>query len=236
MRFLAGIPVFNEKSYVERVISQVRRYASDVAVVDDGSSDGSEEVLGRLAEDGRITHLIRHPVNQGYGQALISLLRLARNEGYDCLVTLDCDEQHQPSSIPAFVRSLGGWDIVSGTRYPDDPYDQMDAPPADRLAINTEITAKINELTGYGLTDSFCGFKAYGRCALETLAPKEPGYGMPLELWIQAWRMGLRVHEIPVLRIYKDQSRTFGDGLDDSAARLAYYYRIIESALKEAQA
>ncbi|MDP6503269.1 MAG: glycosyltransferase family 2 protein [Planctomycetota bacterium] len=235
MRILVGIPVYNEVQYVQRVLSEVARFTEEIAVVDDGSTDGSLAILHRLRSENLIGHLIEHPENSGYGQALIHLIELARNENYDGLVTLDCDEQHQPSQIPEFIDALEACDcdIISGTRYPPEPAEGQDPPPEDRLKINRTITAEINELTGYSLTDSFCGFKAYGRRALESLHVKEPGYGMPLELWIKAAAAGLKVEEIAVHRIYKDHTRSFGSELDIPDERLAYYKQVIEDALRE---
>ncbi|MDA0839508.1 MAG: glycosyltransferase family 2 protein [Planctomycetota bacterium] len=237
MRILTGIPVYNEVRYVRRVLNEVSRFTEEIAVVDDGSNDGSREILQTLNSEALITHLIGHPENLGYGRALIDLIELARTEEYEGLVTLDCDEQHQPSQIPEFIKSLEACDcdIISGTRYPAKPIDGQDPPPEDRLKINRAITTEINELTGYKLTDSFCGFKAYGRRALESLDLKEPGYGMPLELWIKAAKAGLKVEEIPVHRIYKDRTRSFGGGLDIPDERLSYYKRVIEAAQKEAR-
>jgi dolichol-phosphate mannosyltransferase len=235
VRILVGIPVFNEVQYVERVLREVARFTKEIAVVDDGSNDGSLAILQKLKTEGLIGHLIEHPENLGYGQALIQLIELARNDNYQGLVTLDCDEQHQPSQIPEFIKSLEARDceIISGTRYPPEPIEGQDPPPEDRLKINRAITTEINEITGYRLTDSFCGFKAYGRSALESLHVTEPGYGMPLELWIKAAAAGLNVEEIPVHRIYKDHTRSFGSELDIPDERLAYYKQVIENALRE---
>ncbi|MBI2191701.1 MAG: glycosyltransferase family 2 protein [Planctomycetes bacterium] len=231
--FLVGIPVFNEVAHVEAVLFDVLFCSRNLAVVDDGSTDGTSEILDQLAQTGCIRHLLRHEVNQGYGRSLADLLALARREGYDCLVTLDADEQHYPGEIPGFVlKSLEGWDIVSGTRYALEAGDGGDPAPPDRLRINRQITARVNALTGYGLTDAFCGFKAYGRRALEVLRPQEPGYGMPLELWIQAARAGLRVQELPVRRIYQDTRRSFGGRLDDPVRRLEYYESVLSRALQ----
>ena len=110
-------------------------------------------------------------------------------------------------------------------RFPGDS-----APPAARRRINSEITADINERLGLGITDAFCGFKAYSRRALERLKPMEPGYAMPLEAWVQAAAAGLSIVELPVPLVYLDLARSFGGALDDAATRLAYYRRILDRA------
>lgn len=233
MKVLVGIPVYNESKYVRSVLDEVQKFTAEVAVVDDGSSDGSGELLQELHGQGILQHFLQHETNRGYGQSLIDLMAFARDSDYDSLITMDCDEQHQPSCIPDFVAAAEGWDIVSGTRYPKQGEVEGDAPPEDRLRINREITARINQITDYNLTDGFCGFKLYNRNALEKLDIKEPGYAMPMEFWIKAFHIGLTVREIPVRRIYKDNTRQFGGKLNDSEDRLAYYNEVIDRTLRE---
>jgi dolichol-phosphate mannosyltransferase len=84
---------------------------------------------------------------------------------------------------------------------------------------------------GLSLTDAFCGFKAYRVPALAKLTITEPGYGMPLELWVQAAHLGLRIVELPVPLIYLEEERSFGGSLDDGRKRLEYYHRVLDRAL-----
>ena len=226
-RLLTALPVYNEAAHVLPVLDEVLRFAPDVLVVDDGSTDGTDELL-RGRGDIRV---VRHAENRGYGAALATAFQAARDGGWDGLVTIDCDGQHQPRLIPDFAATLatGGADIVSGSRYlasfPGDT-----APPAARRRINAEITAEINARLGLAITDAFCGFKAYSRRALERLRPTETGYAMPLEVWVQAVAAGLKVVELPVPLVYLDLARSFGGALDDAATRLAYYRRVLDRA------
>jgi len=228
MRYLVALPVFNEASSVQAVLQKVRRYAPDILVIDDGSTDATPRLLAR--EPG--IQRIRHVDNRGYGQSLLDAFRYAAAAGYDWLITIDCDEQHEPEQIPCFVGAAGGdhADIISGSRYLCGMTGGY-PPPPDRLAINREITDLLNDMLGLEITDAFCGFKAYRVSALRRLHLTEPGYGMPLQLWVQAARCGLRIKEIPVCLIYKDPNRHFGGGLDDPAARLLYYYDVLVHAL-----
>ena len=231
-RALVVIPLFNEEATVAEVLTEVRRAVpeADILVVDDGSTDGSSGVLeAEAARDTRLA-VIRHRENRGYGQALIDGFAHARTRGYEAVVTIDCDAQHEPRQIPQFLAALADADIVSGSRYLD-PAGGGDPAPPDRLAINREITAQLRELTGYTLTDAWCGFKAYRASALARLRLTEPGYGMPLQVWIQAARLGLRVKEIPTPRIYKNPQRRFWGGLDDAAERRRYYQEVLEREL-----
>ena len=105
--------------------------------------------------------------------------------------------------------------------------------PADRRYINETITRELNDRLGLHLTDAFCGFKAYRRDALAQLRVTETGWGMPLQVWVQAARLGFRVKEIGVPRLYLDPNRAFGGVLNDATERLAYYRRVIGEALAE---
>jgi len=165
---------------------------------------------------------------------LIDGINFARNNNYKYLLTLDCDEQHEPELIPQFFKEIKKerFDIVSGSRYLL-TQKQTDPPPEDRYLINQQITQLINQITSYNLTDSFCGFKVYRVESLKKLELTEKGYGLPLQLWVQAYKNNLTVKELPVSMIYKDKNRTFGNYLDDPEKRLAYYQKIIDSEVKK---
>ena len=223
-RFLTALPVFNEVKSVSPVLDEVAQYSDDILVVDDGSTDGTLEVL-RNRKD---ILLVEHETNKGYGGALITAFQYAIHNGYDVLVTIDCDGQHEPQRIRQFVAQSAesGIDIVSGSRYLKS-FNDNTIPPADRRQINVDITKMLNEKLGYSLTDAFCGFKAYRVEALKKIQLNENGYAMPLELWVQAWCQGLTVTELPVPLIYLDEDRSFGDNLDDPQIRRDYYNSVL---------
>jgi glycosyltransferase involved in cell wall biosynthesis len=216
-RTLVAIPVHDEAEHVDRVLEAVRPFGIDILVVDDGSTDDTPRLVARQP-----VHCIRHPVNQGYGQSLRDAFAFAAAHRYDWVITMDCDEQHEPRFIPAFLRAIerNDADIVSGSRY---LRTEGDDAPADRRRINRTITAELNEALGWSLTDSFCGFKAHRTAAMSRLRLDVTGYDFPLQFWVQAAALGLRVREIPVSRVYVDLNRTFGNGLDDPSHRLATY-------------
>ncbi len=228
---LTALPVYNEESHVAEVLAEVRRYADNVLVVNDGSSDGTAEVLqsipGILVET--------HEQNQGYGAALRTAFCYAIRHGYDVVITIDCDGQHEPSLIPELAASVypedsEPYDIVSGSRYLKQ-FDGDSLPPEERRRINMEITRFLNERLDLNLTDSFCGFKAYRTLAIENLNITELGYAMPLQLWVQAVDLDFRITEFPVPLVYLDEERSFGGSLDDSNRRLRYYRQVLDREL-----
>lgn len=228
-RFLTALPVYNEAKYVNSVLDEVLRYSSDVLVVDDGSSDGTAELLAQR-DDVRVE---THQKNQGYGAALHTAFQYAARHGYETIVTIDCDGQHEPQRIPRFVAACQGVDIVSGSRYLKQ-YEGDSQPPAQRRWINQRVTAELNHRLGFNLTDAFCGFKAYRVEALKKLSLDETGYAMPLELWVQAARANLKVIELPVPLIYLDEDRSFGGVLDDATTRLEYYHLVLDRSVAAA--
>jgi len=228
MRLLIAIPVFNERKYVQQVLSKVLKIHGEVVLIDDGSTDGTAELLAARQD----IHLIRHDRNMGYGQSLIDGFNYADQCGYDWVITMDCDEQHEPERIVDFIKAIetDEWDIISGSRY----LKQMsgdDLPPVDRRTINAKITDLINETFGWNLTDSFCGFKAHRVSAMRNLHLTETGYAFPMQLWPQVFRGGLRVTEIPVRLIYHDLTRHFGGVLDDADRRLKHYLDVFHEEL-----
>jgi len=228
MRCLTAIPVYNEARYLQGVLGQVRHYCSDILVIDDGSTDATPDILD--LESG--VQVLTHRPNRGYGAAIASAFRTFLKSDYDVLVTMDCDGQHEPERIAVLLEAIHDADIVSGSRYLRD-FRQDTPAPADRRSINTTITREINARFELNITDAFCGFKAYRREAVEQLRISENGWGMPLQLWVQAAHLGLRIKEVGVPRLYLDPKRAFGGVLNDPDERLAYYRRVLASSERE---
>ncbi|MCB9849115.1 MAG: glycosyltransferase family 2 protein [Phycisphaerales bacterium] len=230
IKYLVAIPVFNEAGYVADVLERTRPHADHLLVIDDGSTDKTPALLNGFAD----IHMIRHPRNFGYGQSLIDAFGYAAAQRYDWLITMDCDDQHEPASIPAFVSAMrnADADIISGSRYLRS-HSGDDAPPADRRSINLKITRLLNERLGLALTDAFCGFKAYRVSALAKMSLSEPGYAFPMQFWAQAVRRGLSIAEIPVRLVYNDPNRHFGGDLDNPTVRYRHYLDVFETAMRE---
>ncbi len=226
-RVLIGIPVFNEAKYVAAVLQEVRRYASDILVVDDGSTDATPHLLAD-----HDVEVIRHPQNRGYGHSMQDMFRRADRDNYDWLITMDCDLQHEPMAIPEFLEAIhrDDVDVVSGSRYLQ--FSQgADTPPADRRTINVAITQLLNDRLGLSLTDAFCGFKAYRTTACSPLQLDVEGYEFPMQFWVQAVQNGLRISEIPVRLIYNDPDRSFGGPLDNPQNRREMYEAVFHREL-----
>lgn len=230
-RVLLAIPVYNEQQHVNAVLDAVSSYIPDVVVIDDGSTDDTPILLARRHD----VCIIAHPNNHGYGRSIIDALHFGLGCDFDWVITMDCDLQHEPASIPSFLAAIAedNADVISGSRYLDHS-GQSDCPPVDRRGINRTITEMLNRDLKLSLTDAFCGFKAYRLSAMERLQLNESGYGFPMEFWVEAARNCLRVREIPISLIYNDPNRHFGGELDNAQVRLQYYLHVYERTLEQA--
>jgi len=224
---LLGIPVYNEEVHVTKVLSEIRDFAACILVIDDGSTDDTPLLLASQPVE-----VIRHAENRGYGRSMQDMLRWAKFDGYDWLITMDCDEQHEPAAIPDFIDAIGRdtADVISGSRYLCSNADET--PPEDRRVINATITEELNRRLGLSLTDAFCGFKAYRVQACERLTLDVNGYDFPMQFWAQAAAHGLIIEELPVRLIYNDPSRSFGGPLDDPGTRLDHYRRTMHDEIE----
>ena len=228
-RILIGIPVYNEAKYINSVLSEVCKYADDILIVDDGSNDLTPALLA-----GHKVEVIRHSENRGYGRSLQDMFRWAAVDDFEWLITMDCDEQHEPASIPRFIESIqeDDSDIISGSRYLE-THPENDMPPKDRQEINRQVTKDLQNALGVQITDAFCGFKAYRVSTLTAFNFDVNGYAFPIQFWVQAAARQLRVTEIPVRMIYNDPNRSFGGQLDNPVKRLDHYRAVLCNELRK---
>jgi len=196
---IACIPAFNEEKTIARVVLQAQRHVDRVIVCDDGSTDLTGEIARRLG-----AQVIRHEKNLGYGAAVQSLFRKARELGADVMIILDGDGQHDPGQIPALLQPIlkEDADIAVGSRFLTVEHNSEGMPFYRRLGVKA-ITKLTGAAVNSNLTDAQHGFRAYGRKALEGLRLSEGGMGVSVEILLKAREQGLRVVEVPVSCNYR---------------------------------
>lgn len=187
---VVGVPAFNEEKTIARVVLEALKYADRVVVCDDGCTDLTAEIAGGLG-----AVVVRHERNLGYGAAVQSLFRCARELDADVLVTLDADGQHFPREIPDVVKPIvdGVADVVVGSRFVDERLAYV-MPWYRRAGI--KFITKILNGTKHGVKDAQSGFRAYNRKSLEALSLFEDGMGVSVEILVNARKQGLRICEV----------------------------------------
>lgn len=229
---LIVIPVYNEAptlvKVAERTLAECKDYA-DILFVNDGSSDSSSQILERLKAVNPSIQIINKTKNEGYGGSLLSGFGFAIEHKYEFIITMDCDDQHQPKDLIRFRNEDPSIDIISGTRYSAQSLSSGNA-PQERVQINQKITEKINKRYGWNITDSFCGFKRYTTKSLLGHSIEEKGYAFPMDFWAYAKYKNLKIKEIAVDRIYITDDRSFGEDLDKKRKRYRYYIQSWKNA------
>ena len=190
------IPCYNAAPWLADVISGAARHIprAHIVAVDDGSRDHTAQVAATCG----IT-VLTHRQNRGKGAALKTGFAFALARGYDAVLTMDADGQHDPASIPALVRvqRAADADIVLGTRMHD-----ASTMPFHRRCSNTLTSLVISLRIGHSVRDSQSGFRLI-RCALLRAIPlTSDGYQLESELLIKALITGARLATVPVETIY----------------------------------
>jgi glycosyltransferase involved in cell wall biosynthesis len=206
MRTLALIPAYNEASRIAPVIEALRTLRMDVVVVDDGSSDDTAGVAR--------THgakVLVHAANAGTGAAEQTGFLFALEHGYDAVVRLDGDGQHDPSAVASLLGELaaGRADLVVGSRFLIGTTYRSTWPR--RIGIRV-LGIVITLLIGSLITDPTSGFRALNRRAMQVLARRQPEDYPEPESLIAAYRAGCRVLEVPV-RMYPRETGRSSIGL-----------------------
>lgn len=196
------IPAYNEARFIGSVVLQARRYARRVIVVDDGSTDET----AALAKAAGAT-VLRHEYNRGKAAAIRTGFRYVhdlarRRNDLRAIVMMDGDGQHQAGDIPALIEPIltDQADIVVGSRF----LQVRSRIPRWRVFGQKALTVATNWTSGYPLTDSQSGFRAFSPAALELLRFESEGFSVESEMQFLARQHNLRVVEVPIVCLYRE--------------------------------
>ena len=191
---LVLIPAFNEAARIGDLVGKVRSMGLQVLVVDDGSSDNTAEQA-----DAAGAAVIRHDTNFGKGAALATGFRHAVEQGYDAVVTLDADGQHEPAEVLRFFDTYNrtGIPVLIGNRI----YDRHRMPWIRRI-VNRWMSHVINRRMLQYIPDTQNGFRLYQTDVVAMVRPESPGFAAESEIILKLDEIGIRMGSVPVSVIY----------------------------------
>ncbi|UCB53259.1 MAG: glycosyltransferase family 2 protein [Candidatus Zixiibacteriota bacterium] len=211
------IPTYNAGTTIAELIESISRFVSreDIVVIDDGSCD-------RTFETARTTGamILKHDANRGKGEALKTGFRYARRRNCPAVITLDADLQHDPESIPDFVRKANGFSgIIIGTRKRS-----LRIMPFGRWLTNNLTSAIVSVLSGQSIRDSQSGYRLITAQVLKSVKLDSKKYDLESEILIKAKRKGFDITEVPIRTIYAG-GRSFINPLVDTARFIRLMWR-----------
>ncbi len=224
------VPVYNERTVVERSLALVlaaplpENMEREIILVDDCSTDGTSEILERLAAKEPCIHLTRKQVNEGKGAAVRSAIHLATG---DFCIVQDADLEYDPSEYPRLLRPLldGNADAVFGSRYLVS--EQTRALPFWHSMINKYLTLLSNMFCNLNLTDMETGYKVFRTDLLKSIPIRSNRFGFEPEITMKCAKRKLRIYEVPISyhgRTYEEGKKIgWKDGLKALGVILHYW-------------
>jgi len=200
MRAVALVPALDAADTIAEVVARTREVLPDVVVVDDGSSDATAQVAARAGAT-----VLRLPENRGKGRALRLGFEHALREGFDAVVTLDADGQHDPRQIEALLRR---WhETEAGLVIGERTYGEQDMIPLRRFG-NRFSRRAVSFFAGAAVPDPQSGFRLYDRRLLEGLRFRGDRYEMESEVIVRAARARFRIESVPITLLRAEGTQT----------------------------
>ena len=206
---LVIIPTYNEKDNISLIIpaALAQDPCLEVLIVDDGSPDGTGDIVEKMAAENAKVHLLRRPGKMGLGSAYVAGFRWALERDFERVFEMDADFSHNPEDLPRFLAAAEEADLVLGSRYNEKCLVVVNW-DWKRLLLSYFANLYTRIVTGLPVKDATGGFKCFRRSALESLDlsnMKSDGYCFQIETTFKIWKKGLRVKEIPI--VFTDRIR-----------------------------
>ena len=202
---LVIIPTYNESGNIRRIIDRLfsLKEEVDVLVVDDGSPDGTADVVKKAQKEipGRI-HMIERSGKLGLGTAYVAGFNFAIEQGYGYVCEMDADFSHSPEDIPKLIKEVrkGEADIAIGSRYANGI--SIINWPLSRLILSYSANIYARTITGLPIFDTTAGFKCISRNVIENIPLeriRSNGYAFQIELHFRAWKAGFKLKEVSII-------------------------------------
>ena len=202
---LTIIPTFNEVSNIGRLIDHIikLRVGIDVLVIDDGSPDGTAEIVReKMSIYPDRVFMIEREGKLGLGTAYVEGFKFALGKEYLYICEMDADFSHSPTDLPRLIHAVssGKTDIAIGSRYSKGI--SIVNWPLSRLILSYCANVYARKITGLPIKDTTAGFKCIHRNVLGTLdldRIRSNGYAFQIEIHFRAWNAGFRLHEVSII-------------------------------------
>jgi len=198
------IPTYNEKENAEKIANAVLdlKEGFDILFVDDGSPDGTGEIIKNMQKKHSEIHLIEREGKLGLGTAYITGFRYCLEKGYDFICEMDADFSHNPKDLPRLVQACENdiYDIAIGSRYVRGG--GVKNWGMDRKVLSYGASLYVRAITFMNIKDPTAGFVCYKREVLETIdldKIKFIGYAFQIEMKFSAWTLGFGLKEVPIV-------------------------------------
>jgi dolichol-phosphate mannosyltransferase len=202
-RALIIVPTYNERENVRRLIDSVLEQDSriDMLIVDDGSPDGTGDIVREIEATNSRVHLLSRPRKMGLGTAYIAGFRWALAREYEFILEMDADFSHDPAHLPHFLSAAENADLVLGSRYQQGRVTVVNW-PIGRLILSYCANIYARGVTGLPVWDATGGFKCFRRSVLQAIdldRVRSNGYAFQIEMSFRAWKRNFRIAEIPIV-------------------------------------
>jgi dolichol-phosphate mannosyltransferase len=202
-RALVIIPTYNERENITRIIPAVlaQHPSIDVLIVDDGSPDGTGDIVDGIAAQNPRVHALHRSGKLGLGTAYVAGFKWALERDYQFIFEMDADFSHSPDKLPAFLEAIQSADLVLGSRYQNGQINVVNW-PMSRLFLSYSANIYARHVTGLQVFDATGGFKCFRRRVLEAIDlsdVRSNGYAFQIEMTFRAWKKGFRIVEIPIV-------------------------------------
>ena len=200
------IPTYNEKENIEKIVRAIfsLEKAFHILVIDDGSPDGTADIVKRLisTEFGDRLFILERSGKLGLGTAYIAGFKLALGHRYDYIFEMDADFSHDPNDVPRLYSACHdeGYDVAIGSRYITGV--NVVNWPIGRVLMSYFASKYVRFITGFKVNDTTAGFKCYKRRVLETIELDRirfKGYAFQIEMKYTAYKIGFKIKEVPVI-------------------------------------
>jgi len=198
------IPTYNEKENIEKIIHAIFSLpkAFDILVIDDGSPDGTADIVKKMMSDEGRLFLLERSGKLGLGTAYIMGFKWALERDYQYIFEMDADFSHDPKDLPRLYEACAveGYDVAIGSRYVSGV--NVVNWPIGRVLMSYFASKYVKFVTGFNIHDTTAGFKCYKRRVLETIELDKirfKGYGFQIEMKYTAYKIGFRLKEVPVI-------------------------------------